>query len=410
MFYLAAGALVVLALAFAARPLLMTGRKPRRAGQSGGETREGRRAAMRALYRDRVAELESEAAAGQLDQEIRAQVLDELGANLLEEYTSAEAAPAVDAGGSGPARPGIVFWLVLILLPVAAIGVYLSAGEPDALTLAGATEVLGLDPRDDQERIETWRTRLSARVERHPEDGQSWYLLGVSRLQLGEFAAAADAFAEAHEHLGSDPTVDVYWLQARYLAAGGAMDERSQALARQILEARPNHPLVLEMLAIEAYRHAEYRTAVELLNRALNNPLPPAQQRALMGGLEEARSRMGSLSPTIDVNVELPPEGPRQGTLFVIARPPGGGMPYAVVRRPAALLPMSVRLDDTVSMSGLELSSAEEIEVVARLSASGSPTAGPGDWEWRSDVLRPGERREPLSLDATLRPRGAGES
>ncbi len=85
-------------------------------------------------------------------------------------------------------------------------------------------------------------------------------------------------------------------------------------------------------------------------------------------------------------------------------------MPYAVVRRPADALPVSVRLDDTVSMSGLKLSSAEQIQVVVRLSRSGNPAAGPGDWEWQSGSLDPGEVNEPVTLQARLAPIGSGES
>jgi hypothetical protein len=82
-------------------------------------------------------------------------------------------------------------------------------------------------------------------------------------------------------------------------------------------------------------------------------------------------------------------------------------MPYAVVRRPANLLPLSVRLDDTVSMSReLQLSDASEFEVVVRLSRAGAPTAAPGDWEWRSEVLQVADLTEPVRLKADLAPRG----
>ena len=401
-FLLAAGVLLALALVFVLWPLV--------GARSSVRSPANRRATMRALYRDRVAELEAESAAGQLDAETRSQVVEELGANLLEEYQVAESAAARASARGAPARPGRAVWLLLVLLPLGAIGVYLSAGEPDALELAGAGDVLRLDPETQRPAIEAWRARLDRRVERRPDDGQSWYLLGVSRLQLGEFAAAAAAFAQAHQHLGNDPHVALYWLQARYLAAGGELDDRSRALARQVLEARPNHPLVLEMFAIDAYRRGDFRAAVEQLNRALDNPLPEAQRAALLGGLNEARSRMGTLVPTIDVEVGLPAEAPRQGTLFVIARRPGGGMPIAVVRRPAESLPLSVRLDDTASMSGLKLSDAKEIQVVVRLSRSGNPVAGPGDWEWRSGVLQPGALSDPLHLKAELAPRNAAGS
>jgi cytochrome c-type biogenesis protein CcmH len=399
MLYLIAGLLLALALAFTLWPLL----RPRH----GIRPVTSRVDLMRALYRDRVAELDREAGAGQLDAEIRGEVEEELGANLLDDYqqarAQADAQAAAEAAAPASGRRAAL-WAVALLVPVLAALVYLSVGEPAAPQIAGASEVLGLDPQTDRVRIERWRDRLEARVAARPEDGQSWFLLGVARLQLGNFAPAADAFASASERTGRDLNLDLYWLQARYLAAGGSLDERSRAIAARVLESRPDHPLVLEMYAISAYRAGDYRQAVKFLNRALGNDLSRGQFEALLAGLAQARSRMEPLNPSVDVAVSAP-AAPRDATLFVIARPPGGGMPYAVVRRPARLLPLEVRLDDTVSMTDTRpLSGAEAFEVVVRLSRSGSAAPAPGDWEWRSDVLRPGAVSEPVRLAAELSP------
>ena len=79
-------------------------------------------------------------------------------------------------------------------------------------------------------------------------------------------------------------------------------------------------------------------------------------------------------------------------------------MPYAVVKRPAFMLPFEVRLDDIVSMSpARKLSDAEGFEVVVRLSSSGAAMAAPGDWQWQSALLN---TRSPQSapLNAVLSP------
>ncbi len=397
-FWAAAALLVLAALGFVLLPLLL-----RRTGAA--PQADNRRAMMRALYRDRLGELEAEAAAGQVDGEARGEVMEELGANLLEEYQAADDT----AAGAAPERPRFAAapWALAILLPAVALGVYLFVGEPRAMDLEGATEVLRLDPGTDRARIEHWQTRLAQRVERRPEDGQSWFLLGVCRLELGQYADAADAFGKAHRYVGSDPNINLYWLQARYLAAGGQLDDMSRSLAQQVLNASPDNPLVLEMFAIDAFHRGDFRTAVAQINRALSNPMPDAERESLSEGLKQARSHMGLLTPTIDVSVAAPPDAPQQGTVFVIARPPGGGMPYAVVRRPVSMLPMSVRLDDTASMNGAKLSAADAVQVVVRLSRSGTAMAAPGDWEWRSEVLHPDAAKQPLTLDAALTP-GSG--
>jgi len=105
----------------------------------------------------------------------------------------------------------------------------------------------------------------------------------------------------------------------------------------------------------------------------------------------------------VDVVLSLSGELPRDAVLFVIARPVGGGIPYAVVRRPVAGVPASVRLDDAVSMNPANpLSKAAEVEIIARLSLTGRPQAGPGDWQWTSAPIEFTKSMQPIVLQANL--------
>ncbi len=400
MFWFLACLLLLAAAAFVLWPWLR-----RAAGERAPDP--DRTAMLSALYRDRLAELEAEAAAGQVQPEERTRLVDELGANLLDELHGRDDRPAPpSARGGGRGASLALAWFGAALVPLLAVIVYLTAGEPGADRVVGAMQVLRLDPREQRAEIESWQDRLAERVARRPDDAQSWYLLGVTRLQLGAYDQAAAALSQARDLAGSDPTLDIYWLQARYLAGNGALDDESRQVAQDILERQPNQPLVLEMYAIDAFHRRDYRQAVTFLNRALNGPLPASQQVALLAGLERARAEMTPLTPTIEVTVTAPPDAPRDATLFVLARPPGGGMPLAVARRPAALLPLSVPLDDTASMTAAaRLSDAAQFEVVVRLSTSGSPSAAPGDWEWQSAVLDAPTGSDPLRLEAALAPR-----
>ena len=72
-----------------------------------------------------------------------------------------------------------------------------------------------------------------------------------------------------------------------------------------------------------------------------------------------------------------------QAALFVIAREPGSsGPPLAVRRVLAPRLPLEIALTDADSMLPQRpLSAVSEVEIQARLSASGEPAAQPGDWQ-----------------------------
>ncbi|MEE8078302.1 MAG: c-type cytochrome biogenesis protein CcmI [Pseudomonadales bacterium] len=390
MFWVYAAALLCLAALFIAWPLL---RSPRRL------TRVSREATVKALYRDRLAEIANELHGGTIAAEDREQVEAELGSSLLADY-------AADSTALNPtdARLGRGLVVATVLLVIAGVlFVYNGLGDPAADRLLGAESLLRLDPEVDREALLVWQEKLRERVAARPADAQSWYLLGHSELQLAEYQRSSEAFAMAYAQFGADPNIDIYWLQARYLAANGQVDSATRSIAERILQRDPNHPLVLEMYAIDAYQSGDYRTSVGHLNRALSRAINPSQRAALQDGMREARTRLGNLTPSLDVAIAVSGDVPHGATLFVIARPMGGGMPFAVVRRPAVDFPRSIRLDDAVSMNPAQtLSQAGAVEVVVRLSLNGTPMAQSGDWEWRSQPIELAALAEPLQLDATL--------
>jgi cytochrome c-type biogenesis protein CcmH len=392
MFYLAAGVLLLAAVGVVIWALL-------RPLASVTKTTV-RQETVRALYQDRLQELALEASAGQVAVEDRAEMEAELGSVLLADYED-QTDPV--AAGEGTNRK------LLVLLPVLsaalAIWLYLIIGDPQADTLQDGRGLLSLDPHNDAAELESWQIRLSDRVSGRSGDTESWYLLGHTRLLLGEYQRASEAFAVAHSQVGPDPGLDMAWLQARYMAGGGSVDPLTREIAQRVLERNPNQPLVLELFAIDAFRQEDYRQAVSLLNRALSGSVGENQRNALSVGLSEARRLLGDLTPSLDVNIAATEGAPVGATLFVIARPVGGGMPYAVVRRAAPKLPLTIRLDDAVSMNpALALSAAGEVEVVVRLSLSGAPMAHPGDWQWQSPTVSLEALDAPVSLEATLAP------
>lgn len=366
-------------------------------------------ATVAALYQDRLTELRGEMSGGMVAEGDREVLEAELGASLLSDVDTSgtaaepvESAPPEAATQSSSLALGLATAVLLIALSVL---VYSVVGDPQAMSLAGAEAVFELDPARDQAELNQWREQLVSRVDRKPGDAKSWYLLGHVDLRLARFNSAAEAFAMAREAHGDDPSIDVFWLQARYMAAGGVLDATSRGIADRVLATNPNQPLVLEMYAIDAYRREAYQESVSLLNRALSNPLNGSHRSSLESGFNQARERLGVLPGTVDVAIESAADVPGGMTLFVIARPVGGGMPFAVVRRPADALPRTVRLDDAVSMNpAAPLSGAVEVEIVVRLSRSGTAMAHPGDWEWQSEPLRPAVEDGPVQLSAILNP------
>lgn len=254
---------------------------------------------------------------------------------------------------------------------VMAIGLYALWGEPDAPALAGAT-VLMSDAGASPEALADMERALAARVARRPDDGDGWFYLGHLRMRSEDHAGAVEAFAALHELTGGNEQVDLTWAQAGFLAAGGVLDDATHKIVERVLGRRPEHPNMLELLAMDAIRRASFANAAGFLDRALRQPLAGSRRVLLDETLALVRSRLDAGRPLIEVAVEVAGTPPPWLTVF--ARPVGGGMPWVVVRRPAKPT-QTLTLDDAVSMTAASpLSSSGPVEVVARLSHSG--TAG----------------------------------
>jgi hypothetical protein len=199
--------------------------------------------------------------------------------------------------------------------------------------------------------------------------------------------------------------VKFYWLQARLLASNGELDRVSEGLANELLSIDPNNGPVLELLSVTMMQRGNLREAIRLMNRAITASANIDRQIALAGAISVLRSRMEAADPRVAVQVSASTKAPDTAVVFVVARPPGGGMPYAAIRRPAAMLPFNVQLDDLVSMSEQRiLSAADEFEVLVRVSNQGIAKANPEDWVWQSEVLGQQDLQNGKVLQALLQP------
>lgn len=380
--------LAVLGLAFMVLPIFM---------RSGGKVLDARGDSTSRWYRSRLAELEDDAA----DSDVREEIKAELGAVLLAEMPDAqdikEAAGRLEGAyseknnGSEDAHALARKFLITASLVLVALStvVYSNLGEYRLPEIRGAEAVLEFSMEANEADILSWQGRLENWLADNAGDAKSWYLLGHSRLKLGNFSQAAEAFANTNALVENDISVKFYWLQSRYMANKGVLNATSKSLAEEILKVDPSNDSVLEILAIAAISEGESATAIKLLNRSLSGLRDARRQVATIQTIGKLRETLSpqpqGISVEVSVSAGFAAQVDKAATIFVVARPIGGGMPYAAVRRPAALMPFSVRIDDLVSMSDTrKLSSAENFEIMVRLSASGVAQAQTGDWVWRS--------------------------
>jgi cytochrome c-type biogenesis protein CcmH len=407
-FVVSAALLTLIACVFVLWPLLA-----RHGGAS--VAAEDREAQNLAAYRARLAELEAELAAGTIAPESYEGLETELAASLLADAET----PDADAGTPAPAHSSRrARWPLLAaaaLLPLVAVAGYVRYGAMPDVLLRDTAQVLLTGEGATESDMRALVQRIERRLVRTPDDADLWYLLGHGRLNLMDYRAAADAFDQLRRRVGDDPNVLISLAQAQFMADQGQVSEGNRALMHRILADRPTQPLVLEMLAIDAFNRHDYGAAAGYLERALSGPVSAGRAADLRAGLEQARALGGGVSAPppavtaqtngvrIGVQVMLGDEVQASpgARVFVIARESGGPpMPIAVRALRLAELPAEFYLTDADAMqAGRTLSQFDRIELIARLSQTGDAAFREGDLEARSDPIDPrGDARVALTL------------
>jgi cytochrome c-type biogenesis protein CcmH len=380
-FWLAAGLLLLVALSFLLIPVL----RERRA-----QREEDRTALNVALYQERVAELQAQQAEGVLDAAQMDSGRAEAARELLAD-TEGVAAPRISKLG----KP--LPLLAAVLVPVLGLGLYMHFGAADKVEL---TREFAQAPQSMEEMTQ----RLERAVAAQPDSAEGLYFLGRTYMAQDRPADAAKMFERAANLAGRQPELLGQWAQAQYFADGKKWSAKIQALTDEALKADPKEVTSLGLLGIAAFEGERYQEAIDYWNRLLAQ-LPPEDnsRAALQGGIKRAAERLEAsggkvaqvpvpakaalLKVSVDLASELRSKVKPGDSVFIFARATSGPpAPLAAKRLTVADLPVTVELGDAdAMMPQLKLSNFPEVQLVARISRAGQPTAG--EWVGRSGPL-----------------------
>ncbi|HEL3172803.1 TPA: cytochrome C biogenesis protein [Stenotrophomonas maltophilia] len=273
------------------------------------------------------------------------------------------------------------FVVGVLALGVAGACLYLLVGDPRAAQVQPTPSVATL--RDGVQ-------ALQDALKRDPQRADGWTLLGRSQAELGNAAAAADAFARAAALAPEDPGVLVEAAQARAQAdAGKQFDDTAMAWLQQARALAPDAERASWLLGIALRQRGKNAEAADIWSGLLPR-LEPGAAQALQAQIAIAREAAGQAPAAappalLQVRVQLPAlnnaEWPASTQVFVLARAVGGPpMPVAARKLPLAGFPATVGLGDADSpMPTAPLSAHREVEVLARISRSGSANRGEDD-------------------------------
>ncbi|MET0755845.1 MAG: cytochrome C biogenesis protein [Pseudoxanthomonas sp.] len=281
----------------------------------------------------------------------------------------------------------------MVALGLAAFALYRAVGTPSAIDqIANAPPVS----------LEAAIAELKSELKRNPNQPEGWQLLGKTLASEGKLAESSEAFAQAVKLLPDDPNLLVEAAQARlYASPDRKLDTQAVAWVRHALSQQPGHQRATWLLGISQRQNGQPAEAAKTWEPLLSQ-VDPATAATLRQQVDAARAEAGlaplpaapvqPIAQTVSANaltikVELDPDFASRvrlrgdTTVFVIARIPGGPpMPVAVEKHTLQDLPLTLTLDDGDSpMPTQKLSALKEVELIARLSASGDPMRREGD-------------------------------
>jgi cytochrome c-type biogenesis protein CcmH len=322
------------------------------------------------------------------------------------------AEPATAQGEPPSPRAVPVAVLVMIALPFGAAALYGRLSNfpwDDPQAAAAATGPHAQDGGSMDEVV----AQLEARLQAAPGDTDGWRMLGRTLLVTGRAAEAAAAYERASALTGGkDMDIEVDLAEALVLSDTPEAQPRARGILEAALAANDANPKALWYSGLMALRAGDTETTKARWTRLLEGN-PPEEIRQLVAsqleglGVSVPAPAVAGASPgmdpmggaamgggggeaaatgrTIRVAVTLDPAlGARikpGSTVFVSAREAGiPGPPLAAVRLTSDELPTTVVLSDANAMvEGRNLSSVDEVQVVARVAFGGTAVVASGD-------------------------------
>ncbi|MEO8809943.1 MAG: hypothetical protein ABI386_06835 [Rhodanobacter sp.] len=301
---------------------------------------------------------------------------------------------------------------IALMLPLGAGLLYLLVGTPAALNRVSAQT-------EGQISLPQAIAALHDHLAQQPDDKQGWLLLAQTSTLLHQPGDARDAYEHVLKLDASNAEAMVGWAENdSMLRPDHLIQGRARELLQRAAALHPDDQRALWLLGISDFQRGDYRSASATW-RLLQPQLEPgsgvaksvAAQIALAdarvagapvnapGSTATAPTQGASIKVEITLARTLKDKLTKGDVLYVYARAPGGPpMPLAVARIDPVKFPATVTLTDAMAITPqLNLSSAPEVFVGARISHSGQPTAQPGDLEGDAGVV-PVTHDGPISI------------
>lgn len=425
-FLILAGVMTALALAFVLPALT-------RRHEHDEQTLRARANVM--IYRDQLAELDADLKNNEISKEQHDAGRREIERRVLEDTLAALNEAPPESGSRAKWAPVALS----VIIPLAAVGLYLKLGSPQAVAPQMAASQ-GDSPQAASDaphgtsfdKIREMAARLAERLKQHPDDGEGWAMLARSYRVLGQFKEASDAYQHAIKLVPGDAQLLADYADALAMSQGQTLEGEPIRIVEQALKIDPNNLKALALAGTAAFDGKNYKLAIGYWQKAVKLSPPDSEfTQSLQSGLQEAEALASGQPPAQNLPNIMPertneaaaPAAAGAGisgkvslspalagkvspgdTVFIFARAASGPrMPLAILTRKASELPADFTLDDSSAMGpNYRLSNFDKVVVMARVSKSGNATPQSGDLEGSIGPVANTSRSVNIRIDHAL--------
>lgn len=380
-----------------------------------------------ALLREQRTRLETELADGTLSQDEYTQAQNELARRVLQ-----ESAPVERSGAT--AQRSVSGVVLLLAVPVLAVGLYAYLGEPDAVRYEA--ELAKSQGDVSSEDLDAMVRQMAQQLESKPPgqavDAPAWEMLARAHASRQRYADADKAYQRALELTPDNPNLLADRADLLSLLQGQSADGEPMRLVNRALAIDPGHPKALALAGSAAYGRQDFVAAQTFWQRARQraepgSPFAQGLESSLQAAREGIASQPGGAAllaaqtaprtdpapaatphPGVRGQVTLSPELQAKlapgDTLFVFARAvQGPRMPLAVMRVPATATPVAFTLDDSQAMTPEHrISMHQQVVVEARISRAGQALPQSGDLQGSSGPVASNSAQLQIQIDSVV--------
>ncbi len=289
-FWLLCATFIAIGLAFVLPPLLQRSEKETESTDTSSKE------ANIEVYRDQLAELQSDLNNGLISEEQYKQDRQEFEVRLLEDV----AANDRPAPGKSKNNRTLVY-ILAFALPVIAVVFYLRIGHPSALSASpapigrstAAPETTATEEGEfSPQRIQANVAALAKKLEENPNDVAGWIMLGRSYSSLEKFSEANAAYKKAIELKSDDADLLADYGFVLAMANGKSLSGEPAEIINRALKIDPENPKALELAGAAAFEAKDFPLAIKHWQKLLNKNAPDSEiGRALTERIEEAKKR-----------------------------------------------------------------------------------------------------------------------